>query len=168
MNDWYARPPARGWRCAPDPEDGAGGAGPAGVAAFHARLPGYRPTPLVELPALAAELGVGRVFVKDESARLGLGAFKVLGASWAVCRLLAARAGVPPAGAGLDRLRAMAAAAPLTLVTATDGNHGRALAWLARQLGVPARVYLPAAANPGAAAAIAGEGATVTDRKSVV
>ena len=57
---------------------------PAEVRAFHAALPGYAPTPLTELPALAVELGVGRLFVKDESARLGLPAFKILGASWAV------------------------------------------------------------------------------------
>ena len=78
---WYIRPAARRWRCA----------APAGAAAaFHARLPGYRPTPLHELPVLARELRVGRVFVKDESTRLGLPAFKVLGASWAVAQVLAA------------------------------------------------------------------------------
>ena len=59
------------------------------VRAYHARLPGYAPTPLTEVPALAAELGVGWVFVKDKSARLGLPAFKVLGASWAVRQVLA-------------------------------------------------------------------------------
>ena len=77
---WFCRPAARQWRT-PAPETAA-------APAFHAELPGYRPTDLTELPALAAELGVGRVFVKDESTRMGLGAFKVLGASWAVARLL--------------------------------------------------------------------------------
>ena len=87
---WYIRPAARRWRCA----------APAGAAAaFHARLPGYRPTELHELPALARELRVGRVFVKDESTRLGLPAFKVLGASWAVAQILAG----PDAGARAAR-----------------------------------------------------------------
>src|SRR5689334_5162421 len=60
---WFARPAARAWTCAPAPT--------AGIRAFHALLPGYAPTPLREVPAIAAELGVGRVFVKDESARMG-------------------------------------------------------------------------------------------------
>jgi diaminopropionate ammonia-lyase len=63
------------------------------VRAFHQGLPGHAPTPLTEVPALAAELGAARVFVKDESSRLGLPAFKILGASWAVRQLL--RRGTP-------------------------------------------------------------------------
>jgi diaminopropionate ammonia-lyase len=70
----YENPAARAWTCAK---------APAEVQAFHAGLPGYAQTPLTQVPAIAAQLGVGRVFVKDESARLGLPAFKVLGASWA-------------------------------------------------------------------------------------
>ncbi|WJV47855.1 pyridoxal-phosphate dependent enzyme [Streptomyces flavofungini] len=134
---WYARPAAREWSCAPAPAD---------VGAFHATLPEYAPTPLTELPSLAAELGVGRVFVKDESARLGLPAFKALGASWAVHRVLAERA----------------SDAPVELVTATDGNHGRAVARIARQLGQRAHVFVSQGVHPGAAAAIEGEGARVT------
>src|SRR5271170_2086299 len=92
---WYARD-ARGWTC--EPPDGA-------AAAFHRGLPGYAATPLVEAPGLAAELGVGRLFVKDESARFDLRAFKYLGASWAGFRAVAARTGY--AGpATLDGLRA--------------------------------------------------------------
>ncbi|WP_460070736.1 diaminopropionate ammonia-lyase [Streptomyces sp. YKOK-I1] len=135
---WLARPGARAWRCAPAPD---------GVRDFHAALPGYAPTPLTELPPLAAESGVGRVFVKDESSRLGLPAFKALGVSWAVHRILAER---PQDG-------------PLTLVTATDGNHGRAVARTARLLGRPARVFVPSGVHPGAVAAIAAEGAEVTE-----
>src|SRR5690349_17114833 len=81
---WFCRPSARLWRAlVPQIAETQ-----AGAPAFHAELPGYRPTELTELPALAKELGVGRVFVKDESTRMGLGAFKVLGASWAIARLL--------------------------------------------------------------------------------
>jgi diaminopropionate ammonia-lyase len=115
---WFARPAARAWTCAP---------APAGARAFHARLPGYSATPLPEVPAIASELGVGRVFVKDESARMGLAAFKVLGASWAVHQVLSRRS----------------EAGPVTLVAATDGNHGRALAWMARLLGQRARWPMP-------------------------
>ena len=136
---WFARPAARTWTCAPAPT--------AGIRAFHTRLPGYAPTPLTEVPAIAAELGVGRVFVKDESARMGLAAFKVLGASWAVHQVLSRRD----------------AAGPVTLVAATDGNHGRALAWMARLLGQRAHVFVPTGVHPTAIAAIAAEGAQVTE-----
>jgi diaminopropionate ammonia-lyase len=134
---WYARPAARAWTCAP---------APAEVQAFHAGLPGYTPTPLTEVPAIAAQLGVGRVFVKDESARMGLAAFKVLGASWAVHQVLSRRP----------------AADEVLLVTASDGNHGRALAWTARRAGRRARVFVPSGVHPAAVAAIAAEGAQVT------
>ncbi|MGW2419551.1 diaminopropionate ammonia-lyase [Streptomyces sp. NPDC001709] len=139
---WSVHPGARTWRCAP---------APAEVRTFHAGLPGYAPTPLTELPPLAAELEVGRVFVKDESDRLGLPAFKALGASWAVHRVLVERA----AGATEP--------GPVTLVTATDGNHGRAVARMARLHGQRAHVFVPRGVHPRAIAAIAGEGADVTE-----
>jgi diaminopropionate ammonia-lyase len=155
---WYSRPAARQWECAP-PDPAA--------SAFHAGLPGYRPTKLTELPAMARELGVGRVFVKDESTRLGLPAFKVLGASWGVAQVLAASAAPADAGgaaAGLTvaALRRAAADHPVELVTATDGNHGRAVAWMGRLLGLKARVFVPRVVPAEASAAIAAEGATVT------
>jgi diaminopropionate ammonia-lyase len=158
---WFARPQARTWACG-IPEQVRSGA----VLAFHASLPGYAPTPLTEVPALAAELGAGRVFVKDESSRLGLPAFKVLGASWAVHQLLTGSpAGEPAATAppdGLAGLRELAAGRPgLILVTATDGNHGRAVARMARLTGAPARVFVPAVTEPATRAAIASEGAEV-------
>ncbi|WP_067483651.1 pyridoxal-phosphate dependent enzyme [Actinomadura hibisca] len=134
---WFSRPAARTWTCAP---------APAEVAAFHANLPGYAPTPLTEVPALAAELGVERVFVKDESARLGLPAFKILGASW-----------------GVHQALRHAARRPERLVTATDGNHGRAVAALARAHGLPARVFVPSGVHPAARAAIEAEGAEVVE-----
>ena len=159
---WLAQPAARSWACGRSQpvRDGV-------VRAYHASLPGYAPTPLAEVPALAAELGLGRVFVKDESARLGLPAIKVLGASWAVRQVLAGPGpdgAAPPATPrpGVAGLRALAARRPgLVLVTATDGNHGRAVARMARLCGAPARVFLPAVIGPAARAAIAGEGAEV-------
>jgi len=161
---WLARPQARSWTCG-IPEHVRAGA----VRAFHASLPGYAPTPLTEVPALAGELGAARVFVKDESSRLGLPAFKVLGASWAIHQFLTGGPTAPtgPAGAAppdaLARLRAAAAHRPgLIFVTATDGNHGRAVARMARLMDTPARVFVPAVTDPATRAAIAGENAEVT------
>jgi diaminopropionate ammonia-lyase len=115
----------------------------AEAAAFHASLPRYRPTPLRELPHLAAELGLGTVTIKDESDRLGLPAFKVLGASWAIERMLREDPGVH------------------TLVAASAGNHGRAVAHVAAQRGLRCRVFLPARSAAARRDAIAGEGADV-------
>jgi len=158
---WFASPGARSWTCPAAEQVRAGE-----VLAFHRCLPGYAPTPLTEVPALAAELGVGRVFVKDESARLGLPAFKVLGASWAVRQLLAREPGADgsrPASPGLAGLRSLAADRPgLVFVTATDGNHGRAVARMARLVAAPAHVFVPAITQPSVVAAIEGEGARVT------
>ena len=130
--------------------------------AFHRALPGYAPTPLRELPALAARCGVARVWLKDESARLGLPAFKMLGASWAAAQSLAARLHEPALAHDLDALRARLGGAP-ALVAATDGNHGRATARTAALLGLPARIFLPAGAAPARLAAIVGEGALVEE-----
>ena len=113
------------------------------AAAFHASLPGYAPTPIRELPALAGELGVGAVRVKDESNRLGLPAFKALGASWAVELALRER---PDAR---------------MLVAASAGNHGRAVARVAALRGLACRIFLPARSLPARREAIASEGADV-------
>jgi diaminopropionate ammonia-lyase len=136
--------------------------------AFHQRLPGYTPTPLRDAPDLASRLGLARLWVKDESFRLGLPAFKILGASWAVYRALdqelARRTG--QGFTSWDRLddlaRQVAALAPLTLACATDGNHGRAVARMARLLGLDAQIFVPADMSEARRQAIASEGAVVT------
>ena len=132
--------------------------------AFHRRLPGYRPSPLRDLPALARELGVGAVLAKDESERLGLPAFKVLGGSWAGFRALEERldarledwSDLADLGA-----RVRARAPELTLTTATAGNHGRGVAWFARQVGLAARIVVPAGTAPARIDALQDEGADV-------
>jgi len=118
---------------------------PAGdeASAFHRQLRGYAPTPVRELTAVAAELGLGAVLIKDESDRLGLPAFKVLGASWAVERALRQDPAVT------------------TLVAASAGNHGRAVAHVAARRGLACRVFLPAGSLPARVEAIAAEGAEV-------
>jgi diaminopropionate ammonia-lyase len=134
--------------------------------AFHRRLPGYRPTPLVPAPDLADGLGLGRLWVKVESSRLGLPSFKVLGASWATYRLLLAELAAigveKPAWSDIHELRAgVAPLGALTLAAATDGNHGRAVAHMARLLGLSARIFVPDDMVPARISAIESEGADV-------
>jgi len=190
------------------------------VRRFHERLDGYVPTPLRRLDPLAEQLGVAEVWVKDEAWRLGLPAFKVLGASWATYRLLEQRrgatfepwssiadlrdrvaelavgsgrsevktrfgtAGAPaPSPAALSKALgprrsevktrfgtagapapspAALSTAPLTLAAATDGNHGRAVARMAKLLGLTSRIRVPAGTVAARIDAIASEGAEVT------
>lgn len=127
---------------------------PPDPPAFHRALPGYAPTALVPAPALAAAAGIAEAWVKDESSRFGLPAFKFLGASWATARVLGATQGDMGAmGAGA------ADAGVRRLVAATDGNHGRAVARIARLTGLEARIFVPAAMRPARREAISGEGA---------
>lgn len=116
------------------------------VLEFHSGIAGYAQTPLVSLPNLAKQLGVGQIFVKDESARFGLNAFKALGGSYAIARYLCGKLNIPVDGNSFNFLFSEEAKAKLgtvTFVTATDGNHGRGVAWAAKLLGHKAVVYLP-------------------------
>ena len=116
------------------------------VRAFHAGFPAYRPTPLVRLDALARELGAAGIWVKDESFRFGLNAFKVLGGSWALGRVIAERLGCALEDLPYERLvsaETRERLGELTFVTATDGNHGRGVAWAAQRLGQRCVVYMP-------------------------
>ncbi|KAF6838501.1 diaminopropionate ammonia-lyase [Colletotrichum musicola] len=131
------------------------------VQAFHQQLPSFAPTPLVSLLDVAKELGVRAVYVKDESSRLGLPAFKILGASWGTFRAVTARLGLNPTGTPLADLADAARRASVALYAATEGNHGRAVAAMARILGVPAHIYVPRSVNGEAATLIASEGAHV-------
>ena len=110
---------------------------------FHRSLPAYSASPLIELRGLAGFLGVGNIYVKDESGRFGLKSFKVLGAMYAMHRILE---GDP----GID-----------TFCTATDGNHGLAVAWSARRIGKDAVVYVPWWTTENRISDIESEGATV-------
>jgi diaminopropionate ammonia-lyase len=130
---------------------------------FHRSLPEYHETPLRVLTATAARLGLGEVWLKDESGRLGLPAYKVLGAAWATWRVLQRRFGLG-GWTGLAELRGELSRQPrLRLVTATDGNHGRGVARTARWFGCDAEVYVPAGTAPSRIAAIASEGARVIE-----
>jgi len=119
----------------------------AAALRFHRSLPAYAPTPLLSLSALAAARAVRDILVKDESRRFGLKAFKGLGGSYAMFRVLCEKLSLDPAradfGTFLDpALRAKCAA--LTFAAATDGNHGRGISWAAKLFGCRARIYMPA------------------------
>jgi diaminopropionate ammonia-lyase len=138
-----------------------------GPLEFHRGLEGYEPTPIRSLDTVAAELDLGWVGMKDESSRLGLPAFKILGASWAVERALraageaASSASQPGGAAGGAPGAASRGAAVHTLVAASAGNHGRAVARAAALRGLRARVFLPERSAPARRAAIESEGAEV-------
>ncbi|MBM3547183.1 MAG: diaminopropionate ammonia-lyase [Alphaproteobacteria bacterium] len=110
------------------------------------RWPGYKPTPLVSLPGLARAAGIGELRYKDEGGRFGLGSFKALGGAYAVYRLLA-RLGTP--------------AKDVTVASATDGNHGRSVAWGARTFGCRSVIYIHATVSEARRAAIASYDAEV-------
>ncbi|MBR4702834.1 MAG: diaminopropionate ammonia-lyase [Oscillospiraceae bacterium] len=116
------------------------------VREYHQGIPAYRPTALRSMAGLAGFLGLEKLYIKDESSRFGLNAFKGLGGSYCMGRILAEHAGIPAEELTYDRLReedVKSISSGLTFVTATDGNHGRGIAWAAKQLGASAVVYLP-------------------------
>lgn len=132
---------------------------------FHKSFPQYAETPLTPLSGLAAHLGLKQLYVKDESYRFGLNAFKVLGGSYAIARYIAQQLGkdiseMPYAVLTSDRLREEFGQA--TFFTATDGNHGRGIAWAADKLGQKCVVRMPKGSTLTRLENIAKEHATVT------
>ena len=135
-----------------------------GVRAFHRQLPGYKPTPLVRLERLVRAWGFADIFVKDEAPRFGLKAFKVLGGSYAVARLVCQKLGRPLSEVPYAQLVSndvRKRIGQITLTTATDGNHGRGVAWAAERLGQKAVIYMPKGSAPSRVTAIRSHGAAV-------
>jgi diaminopropionate ammonia-lyase len=126
---------------------------------------GYAETPLVSLRAIADEIGVGEVLYKDEGPRFGLGSFKALGGSYAALRQLqreiSKRRGETVSLADVRNGHYAEDCAAITLISATDGNHGRSLAWACQRFGVPCRIYIHAEVSEGRATAMSDLGATV-------
>ena len=126
---------------------------------------GYAPTPLVSLAGLAKELGVGEIAYKDEGPRFGLGSFKALGGSYAALRVLqreiSQRMGEDVPLAAIRNGDYAAQCQAITLVSATDGNHGRSLAWGCQRFGAPCRIYIHAEVSEGRAEAMRAFGAEV-------
>lgn len=138
------------------------------VNAFHKSFPQYEPTPLVALDNLAKELKVSKLFVKDESYRFGLNAFKVLGGSYAIGQYLAEKLEIDPTELTYDKLvssEVREILGELTFITATDGNHGRGVAWTAKQLKQKSIVYMPKGSSVERLNHIKSEGAdaSITD-----
>jgi diaminopropionate ammonia-lyase len=140
----------------------------AGFAAAYREIaswPDYAPTPLLSLDRTAASLGIERLLYKDEAPRFGLGSFKALGGAYAVFRLLADRI----AGAGEGPITAAALAGgrwrhlteTMTVTCATDGNHGRSVAWGAKLFHCRCVIFVHATVSEGRAAAIAAYGAEI-------
>lgn len=116
------------------------------VWAFHRAIDEYAVTPLVSLPALAEKLGISKVYVKDESKRFGLNAFKALGGTYAVARLICEKLGISIQNTNFEyflRPEIQEKIKDMVFVTATDGNHGRGLAWAVNNLGCKSVVYMP-------------------------
>ncbi|QNM15145.1 diaminopropionate ammonia-lyase [Fusobacterium hominis] len=132
---------------------------------FHKSLPGYKATPLVELDNLAKYYGVKKVWLKDESKRFGLNAFKVLGGSYAIGKYLSQKLGKDMSELPFNVLisdEIKKQLGDVTFVTATDGNHGRGVAWVANKLRQKSVVYMPKGSAQMRFDAIAREGADVT------
>ncbi len=118
---------------------------PRKIRGFHRQIPGYRMSPLKGLPSLAEKLGVGGIWVKDESARLDLQSFKVLGGSYAIYRLITKRLGLEGQDLSFSDLTGgnlREKLGDLTFAAATDGNHGRGVAWSAKQMGFKSVIYV--------------------------
>ncbi len=131
------------------------------VVRFHQSLPRYSPSPLISLDTVAAELGIKRLYIKDEGNRFGLKAFKALGASYAVYRILKDRSGGSLKAEEFLTERGRSLAGGVTFCCATDGNHGRAVAWIAGLLERPSIVFMPHGTVPARINAIESEGAEV-------
>jgi diaminopropionate ammonia-lyase len=149
----YCNPSAASWVYS--------GPGPnARVEPFHRSLPDYAVTPLISLPGLARELGLGHVLLKDESNRLGLPAFKILGASWAVFKAVAVECSLPFTST-LAEVGVAAQKAGIRLVTCTEGNWGRAVSRMAKYLNITAIIFVPDFMDQPTQQKIESEGAKV-------
>ncbi len=116
------------------------------VKGFHESFSEYKPTPLVSLERLAEKFCISKLYIKDESYRFGLNSFKVLGGAFAIGKYLAQKLGKNIAETPFSEFKnpeVRKQMGEITFATATDGNHGRGVAWMARQLGYQAKVYMP-------------------------
>ena len=137
----------------------------AKARSFHGSFPQYSITPLAQLDGMAQYLGLAGVYVKDESYRFGLNAFKVLGGSFAMARYIAGEMGRDVSEMNYNYLTSEAFRKEFgqaTFFTATDGNHGRGVAWAANKLGQKAVVHMPKGSSQARFDNIAREGAAVT------
>lgn len=131
------------------------------VEAFHQKLPDCAETRLHARPVIAAELGIGHVFLKDESIRFGLPAFKILGASWAIFKSVCQKLDLPLSSSINEAREAIASARNMQVVTCTEGNWGRACARMGRILNLEVVIYVPGFMSEYTQQLIESEGAKV-------
>ncbi len=137
---------------------------PLKIRGFHRQIPGYQMSPLKGLSNLAAKLGLGGIWVKDESSRLDLQSFKVLGGSYAIYRLIQKRLGLEDQELSFSDLTnggLRQKLGDLTFAAATDGNHGRGVAWFASQMGFKSVIYVHKLTSQARIRAIERNGAEV-------
>ncbi|UKZ93319.1 uncharacterized protein TrAFT101_008238 [Trichoderma asperellum] len=149
----FFNPAAKSWTAPPTDS-------PELAYRFHQQLPQYKPTKLIPLEALAKQLGVRAIHLKDETCRLGLPSFKILGASWGTFRAIAQKLSLP-LDASLETVKQALSSTSVSLYAATDGNHGRAVARMASILGVPAQIHVPRCMHNATIELIKSEGARV-------
>ena len=139
------------------------------VRHLHQSIPAYQQTPLISLPGLAKKLGIGDVCVKDESKRFGLKAFKGLGGTYALCRVVCEKLGLDYRTVTFQQLQEeknREKISKMIFVTTTDGNHGKGISWAAGLLGAQAYIYMPRGSVEARAQAIRDAGkavVTITD-----
>lgn len=150
--DTYTNSAALTWQHTLDPDPR--------ILEFHRHIPGFTPTPLISVNSIAKEIGVKHVLIKQESSRAGLPAFKILGASWAIYRSVA-QAVDSPINVSLDDLSLAASKRGIKLFAATDGNHGRAVARMAKLLGIKSDIFVPSIMDQYTKDFISNEGARV-------
>ncbi|NMC55156.1 MAG: diaminopropionate ammonia-lyase [Chloroflexi bacterium] len=134
------------------------------VRQFHQQIPGYRMSPLKSLPRLAERIGVGGIWVKDESVRLDLRSFKVLGGSYAIYQIVKKKLGITDRELSFAELTGGSLREQLgdiVFAAATDGNHGRGVAWSAAQMGFKSIIYVHKLTSRSRIQAIEGVGAKV-------
>ena len=134
---------------------------------YHNSFPMYEKTPFIELKNLAEKVNVKNILVKDESYRFGLNAFKVLGGSFAIGKVIAKKLDMDIKDLTFEKLTSKEVKNKLgeiTFITATDGNHGRGVAWAANKLNQKAIVYMPRGSAKERVENIEKEGATVKVR----
>lgn len=151
----YFNPSARSWTAPCALPDGMAQL----IDNFHRQF-SDKPTRLVRLDTIAKEAGVGAVYVKDESSRFGLSAFKILGASWGTFRALAGKLKLS-LDTDLETTKRALAAHPISLYSASAGNHGWAVARVGAVFSIPVHVWVPAGTHHSTVRRIEGEGATV-------
>jgi len=151
----YFNPAARSWKAPQSPDNSSE------IRNFYSSLPEFALTPLIPFTSLAQELGVKDIFVKAETARLGLPSFKLLGAAWAIRQAIIQRATLPST-ASLKELSSAARELNIKLCAATDGNHGRAVARMGKMLGVKeTKIFVPRGLDEKIKETITSEGAEV-------